>query len=225
MKNILCQTSDEQCYSAILQETQKINRIYADVYGMTYDAFLGIKRGYHPWQATYNRLPMLKIYSSDEELHWILYVDADAYCYDLSFDINEYFTRHSTRALIIGQGSNKGAWDVNAGVFAINLRHPIAQEMINEWNNIFMNEISDEDLRGAERPWALHLNDQTIIQRTLRNNRPFIEATHIESRKLINSVGSSFIRQVVRTEKDTIESRTERARTDIAKVLAAYKPI
>ena len=57
---IALQTAAGADYEAMLRETEKVTRLYCSRHRIEYRQFVGIKRGYFPWHACFNRIVMLK---------------------------------------------------------------------------------------------------------------------------------------------------------------------
>ena len=88
-----------------------------------------MKRDYYPWQASFNQVYMLKELLDRDEHDWIVYLDADAYVADLDFDLPAYLADRSGYGAIVTPAHDDGAWwDVNTGVLALNLRHPVGAD-------------------------------------------------------------------------------------------------
>lgn len=139
-------------------------RRYCEIHGYEYRVFVGIKRGYFPWHATFNRIILLKELIDEGYRGWAVYLDADAYIHDASTPLSA-ITRGATRPLIIERGGFEGAWDVNAGVFLLDLGQAKGRTVVSEWHRAFM-EISDEVLAAAPN-WGDVPHDQAILQRLL----------------------------------------------------------
>ena len=78
-KIVLLQTSDAHVYAQMLQETARVNKVYCTRHGLEYQGFIGIKRGFHSWQATFNRISLLVELQQAGDTGWVIYLDADAY--------------------------------------------------------------------------------------------------------------------------------------------------
>lgn len=91
---VFVQTADPIRYRIFLEITSQTVREYCARHGFGYESFLGIARGYHPWQATYNRIPILRRWADSGFSGWICYLDADAYIADLAFDLRAYLRQN-----------------------------------------------------------------------------------------------------------------------------------
>jgi hypothetical protein len=194
-KIILMQTADPHLYSEMLWWTSVPNKLYAWRLGIEYQAFLGLKRGYFSWHACFNRLILLHDLLQRRYDGWVFYLDADAYVYDLGFDLHTYIGNLDGKiAMVAGPGGIEGhAWDINTGVFLINLGQRSGQEIISLWYDDFMS-VSEEDLRNQSE-WGM--DDQKRLHRVLQNHGELIEAIKIEQREFFNDYHASFVRQVL----------------------------
>ena len=110
----------------------------------------------------HNRIPLLKRLMDGGYSAWVCYLDADAYVADLDFDLKRYLEDKGDLALIIAPGAPTSPWwEVNAGVFLINLGHPTGRDIVHEWFRRFA-EITDDQLRLA-RVWSQVADDQTSL--------------------------------------------------------------
>ena len=203
---IVLQTADAERYAAILATTAPNVREYCRRHGLGYESFLGIKRGFHPWQATFNRIPMLVELVERGFTGWALYLDADAWFHDLDFDLAGYLADKQDRAAILAaSGVTEQAWDINAGVALINLGHPLGRELIAQWAAGFAAH-SDEDLRQGET-WFDHGNDQDLLHQILRRDAAIADAVLIERNSFMNGPHARFIRQHLRAQSPSFERR------------------
>jgi hypothetical protein len=210
----LFQTADAERYFDMLSVTLPANRAFCLRHGVRLEAFVGIRRGVHPWHATYNRLGFLRDRLSEEFRGWAIYLDADAFVADPSFDIHGYLACHGGTGMIHGPGAGAGRWDVNAGVFLWNLAHPAAREAARRWVAAF-DAIPEAALRAAAE-WDDVTNDQTLLHIVLREEPALQEAIHIESPELIGYQQSRFIKQYVRNAVHTPDQRLARIAREVA---------
>jgi hypothetical protein len=146
-------------------------------------------------------------------------LDADAYVYDIEFPIRQYLAAWKKYALVIEPGAFNGWWDVNAGVFFINMKHLVSQKLIGLWERAFVEKISDCDLKQSVSAWSLP-HDQTILQGILRDNPEFAAVIQILERQTINTGAGKIIRQLLRGPGASLVSRIERAKKDIEPILS-----
>lgn len=214
---ILLQTSDAQRYFPLLACGRTANEHYAIKNGFSYSAYIGIKRGYHPWHAAFNRLFMLKELSAAGYRGWAFYIDADAYVRDQSFDLRQFLAQHPDKSLIAASGGRAAErWNINDGVFLINLGHADARRLIDLWHWHFM-AMTDAALREASE-WDDVRNDQTCLHEILQANPHLLERLHIENHTFQDIGHTGFVRQVMRSPNVTLEARLQQMRRDIAEL-------
>ncbi len=205
---VLLQTSDATVYAPMLAVTATNVREYARRHGYGYDSFVGIKRGFHPWQATFNRIPMLAELLDRGFTGWAFYLDADAYIQDLDFDLEAYLADKQDRAAIFAtSGVTDRAWDVNAGVALINFGHPQGRALVRSWAERFAAH-SDDFLRDAVE-WIHDGNDQDLLHHILREEPEIAAAVHVVPMTFMNGPHASFVRQQLRTMAPTLQARLE----------------
>jgi hypothetical protein len=181
---------------------------------LTYEIFVGIKRGYAPWHATYNRIMMLKEIVDRGASEWVLYLDADAYVTDMDFPIKEYLRNRGDYAAIFTPSlATENLWDVNAGVCLFNFSNIAAKEVVMRWHAEFM-RITEDDLREKET-WAGGRNDQDLLQKVLRDNPEIMADIYLEDPSLLNSRGGRFIRQLLRSHEGDFSARMDILRREV----------
>jgi len=123
----------------------------------------------------------------------------DAYIADLSFDIGAYLAERNQYALIAAPSGLTPPrwWDINAGVFAINLGHAKGRELVDLWFEKFM--APPLDVLSAEQVWGDVIDDQAILHDSLNAIDGFEAALlRDEGAHPVFNWDSRFIRQVVR---------------------------
>ncbi|MBU3076982.1 methyltransferase domain-containing protein [Sphingomonas quercus] len=204
---IALQTADADRYAAMLAITQPNVAEYCRRHGYGYEAYIGIKRGFHPWQASYNRIAMLSELVARGYDGWVLYMDADAWVADLDFDLAAYLARHRDRAAIIATaGVTPARWDVNDGVMLINLGHPTGRALVARWQALFDERLPDARLREAVE-WVGEDNDQDLLQRLLREDSTLADAVLVESMAVLNGPAARFVRQHLRAHTADFRER------------------
>ncbi|MEO9189738.1 MAG: hypothetical protein ABI224_07005 [Acetobacteraceae bacterium] len=203
---ILVQTSDPFVYFDMLVASSRANRAFCERHGIAYAAFVGIKRGFHPWQATFNRIVLLAEYMEQGYAGWVLYLDADALVAAPDWDIRAYLAGKSGHAAILTPG-DEGApdWGVNAGVGFFNLGQAGGRALIEAWRAAFAC-LDDAALRAAGR-WDLVANDQDMLQAILRADPALRAQVFLESPAHVNSREASLIRQVLRAQEPDMAAR------------------
>ncbi len=219
----MLQTCDPFLYFDLLAASSRANREFCRRSGLAYAAFIGIKRGFHPWQAMFNRIVLLMEYLEQGYGGWVLYLDADAYVWDLGFDIRGYLAERSRYgAVLTPSGIDVPDWSVNDGVAFFNLGVEPGRRLVTAWHEAFM-RLTDDELRAAGQ-WELVVNDQDMLQGALRAEREFREYVHLESPELINSRDARYIRQVLRAQEPDFAERTRVIEAEVAEALGRARP-
>lgn len=211
----ILQSADPKAYAEMLHYSGIANRAYAARHGLGHSAYLGIRRGYFPWHACFNRILILKEMILAGYKGWVFYLDADAYVYDQSFDVRGYLASLGSVSMVMRPGVPDGAsWDINDGAFLIDLAHPAAIEIVDRWYEDFMST-PEAELAAAEE-WEAVPSDQPRLQRILRENDHLAESLEIVDPNFFNDYRSSWVRQAFRGEAFTIQQRIEMIRNDLA---------
>jgi hypothetical protein len=193
----MLQTADGGAYGDMLAVGRRANEAYALKHSLAYQCFIGIKRGYFPWHAVFNRIFLIRDLIRANFRGWVFYLDADAYVHYKDFDLLRYLNRHVDKAMIAGPGGLGGEpWDINDGVFLINLNHADARRLIEDWYDDVM-RTSDEELRNAPR-WQDVPSDQPRLHRILRDNEQYLHGLHIAERLFFNDRKARFVRHALR---------------------------
>ena len=209
---LFLQTADLDRYRRLLEITSRTVTEYCARQRLNYQSYVGICRGYYAWQATYNRIPLLRDIANSGFRGWVCYMDADAFIADLDFDLVGYLADKAKFAFIAAtdspQDPNRPYWLVNAGTFLVNLASPVGRRIIEKWSELF-DGMSDEQLR-AMAEWSESDNDQNMLQRILRDTPEQRESILIlrDEPNLINYHSGKFIKQILRANK-TLEERIE----------------
>lgn len=212
---LVVQTADPNRYFDILVDTSRTVRDFCRRHGFRYECFVGVKRGYFDWHAAFNRIVLLKELVESNFSGWVFYLDADAYIADAAFDLPSYLEEKSAYAAIFAHSGMTDVWyDVNDGVFLLNMDSPQAGELIDKWFDAFM-EIPEERLSLAP-DWGDVPHDQDLLHAVLRENQRLRPAIYLESGTLLNYRDASFVRQFTRGETGGIAERrtTIRQRID-----------
>ena len=222
MDVLFLQTADQVKYKPVLELTSRTVVEYCSIHGFSYESFLGIYRGYHSWQATYNRIPLLRRIAESGFSGWVCYMDADAYIVDLHFDLRKYLSDKDEIAFIAATDRpgqpDREFWFVNAGVFFVNLGSRYGREIIYEWAEAF-ERITDRELEAA-RKWGDVLNDQDMLQRVLKGlSAPERAFLILYGEGNVINYHAKFIPQVLRHESTSFDERTEIIRAATNKVV------
>jgi hypothetical protein len=214
-KIMMLQTADGGEYADMLAVGRSVNETYATAHGLKYHYYIGIKRGYFPWHAAFNKVFLIRELMLAGFRGWIFYLDADAFVHDCDFDLAGYLSRYFDKALIAGPGGTGGEpWDINDGVFLINLAHDDARQLIKVWHDHIMST-SDEQLRNAP-VWYDVMSDQQWLHLILQQEPRFLEGLHLAERSFFNDYKASFVRQVFRAPGLSIADRIAMMKNDIS---------
>ncbi|MBV8525085.1 MAG: hypothetical protein JOY71_23680 [Acetobacteraceae bacterium] len=218
MSVLFLQTS-ESTYRPLLDQTSRTVREYCSRHGCSYELVFGILRGFHPWQATFNRISMLRQLLDVGHSGWVCYMDADAYIADLDFDIRTYLIDKSGTSLIIGAGAPDAPWwHVNAGVFLINLSHSAGKRIVRGWSDRF-SAITDLQLQSYD-DWTTAPEDQLLLAQTLQAMPEIEDMVHIDKQvpHVINYSDGLFIKQQLRAY-GSFDERVRRTEEEVNSVL------
>lgn len=216
---IVCQTADAFRYAPMLAATAPNVIEYCRRHGLAYESFVGIKRGFWNWQASFNRIIMLKEIVERGFTGWAIYLDADAYVRDLDFDLPAYLREHrACGAIVARSGSSDRPWDVNSGVAMVNCGHPLGRRLVALWTaalEAFPDDVLKQmpDWRGAD--------DQEMLHTILREHSDIAAAVRVESMDLLNSAHARFVRQRLRAQFATFDDRLQAISEEVAAVMRA----
>lgn len=213
------QTADSFRYAEMVEVTSRSVRAYAERRGYAYEMYLGLKYGKHPWHAAFNRVFMLEDMLRRGVNGWVCYMDADAWIEDQAFDLDVYLEQHKERAAIFTTSlATDKWWDVNSGVFFVNLSNEIGVRFAREWHDRCLDawpRIADVTDFPAGGP-----DDQSILHEILSASDDYKAAMWIESPDLINSAWAQFIRQHLRSNSRDMRSRVAHIRDEVSRVLS-----
>jgi len=204
------QTSDHIFYYDMLNETSRTVRNYCIENNISYESYVGIKRGHMPWQSTYNRIYMLKEMLDRGVRGWVFYMDADSYVSDYNFDIRNYLSdKKHLAGIFAGFCYLDKGYDINAGGFAINLDHSIGRFIINEyWKRT--EDIPDEVFNKADI-WGKGIpEDQFLLFLVLQSaveNFGFDEVLLFEKSNESFVNHGPFIKQLLRSSSPDFKTR------------------
>nr|WP_047166569.1 hypothetical protein [Sphingomonas sp. Y57] len=217
MELTILQTSDAFKYSRMLRATSRTAIEYCRRHGFAYESFVGIKRGFHGAQAAFNRIFLLDELIERGYRGWALYMDADAYVFDLDFDLKAYLADKQDRSAIMTTIPGEAvAWHINSGVLFFNLGHPQGVALVREWKRRFM-AVPDERLRTLTSVWD-HDNDQTMLYQALDQDCALRASALFVDPMLFNHHQGLFIRQLLNSLDGDIESRTNKIEAAVAEI-------
>jgi hypothetical protein len=212
------QTADAFNYKPMLDITSKTVIEFCRRHGYSYESYVGVKRGFHPWQASFNRLFMLKEFLDRRYTGWVVHMDADAFIHDLDFDLDAYLEgKGNVAGILTPMGDGVRPWDINNGVGLFNLGHPIGRRVVEEWHARHMT-VSDETLQELV-VWPQDINDQTFLFEILDGSEDIRSAFFFGDRDILNHPYASFIRQILRAYMPVQADRLEVVRTAVEEVL------
>lgn len=214
----LFQTAVGDAYVEMLGISSEANRQYCDRHGIELETFVGIKRGYFPWQSTFNRIVYLHDQLEAGYRGWIFYLDADAFVYNHAFDVSDLIARQQGDFYFAPGGLTGERWDVNAGVFLINLGSDAGRALIEAWYTHFMST-PEEAMRDAP-DWGMVADDQERLHDILRHRTELSGRLAMVPRKFFNDEHASFVRQVLRSNAETMEERIEKLKAGVAEAVA-----
>jgi len=205
LKITFLQTADAVTYRPMVELTSATVIEYCSRHDHSYELFLGLKHGYQPWHAALNRIPILKSYIASGYRGWIVYLDADAFVADMDFDLRAYLGDKEQYAIIAARSGKSPPhwWDVNNGVFMINLGHPDVPAFVERVNER-LGAISDDDLMNEAR-WSDVVDDQQLFHDTFKEMTDMEKSMYSDVDGFLNYKGS-FIPQYVRVE-GSVETR------------------
>jgi len=204
---VFLQTADPFRYKRMLDATARTVTAYCQRHDFSYESYVGIKRGYFPWHATFNRMFQFRELLDRGFSGWAIYLDADAYVHDPEFELEAYLRSHADRAGIMTSiPGEPHPWCINAGVVLLNLGNPGGREIATRWLDRYLS-IDDSRLRQMD-VWDDGESDQSMLFELLHHNSHLREAVHYDDGSVINAHNARFIRQLLRSLSPDLESRT-----------------
>lgn len=201
----MIQTASGAAYEAMLASTDAAHRSYCEANDVRFWPVIGVLRGAHPWQASFNRIEMLHELGEQGYRGWVMYLDADAVIRQTDFDLRRFLGKRSGYGLVICPGHPEAEpWAVNDGVFFLNLGHNAGRIIARRWYGLFRMLVTDQMLETAVEPWQAlpdgrtFPDDQHLLQVVLRDNGHLMTATLLEDPMTMNHRGAKFIRQFMR---------------------------
>ncbi|MBO1074837.1 hypothetical protein [Roseomonas marmotae] len=199
---VLIQSADPVNYFFMLRSTARINREFCLQHDIDYTCHQGIIRGFHPWQACYNRIFLINNLLDLGFTGWYLHLDADAWVHDVGFDIRAYLADCRDHSFVFALSASKLSWEVNDGIFLANLAHPDTRDVMRAWKEA-AEAIPEDRLRQATN-WYEHgtPGDQQLLQAILRKDDARLSA-HIrhEPISFMNAPTSRVFRQLLRAQQ------------------------
>lgn len=221
---IIWQSCDSEKYLPMLEITQKTVLEYCKKHKVKYDSYIGIKKGYHPIHAAYNRIYKLNELLDEGYDGWFLYMDTDAYICDINYNLLDYIKDKYNYSMIVTPVSDTAPyWDTNNGIFFINFKHPMSPLIIRKWKHYYDVNYSEDDYKKANK-WNMILNDQTTLNTILRIDLLEKYIYTKNTRQLFNSSSASVIKQVLRSNAkencfETLSDRIQRIRQHVDQIV------
>jgi hypothetical protein len=209
MNLTIIQTADETKYKRLLDITSRTVNLYSFLHSYTYVKYVGLKRGRSPVHAAYNRAYMLKELMDADYRGWVLYLDADAYVKDLTFDCVSYLSQNSDYDFIAAETSTPFAerWAINNGIFFINLGSAIGHKIATSLLMFIDQAVPQSYWDDSNADWPPQAyDDQVMMCGILGNNPEILERVKKESKHIFNYEGTVF-RQSLRSMHQTFDQR------------------
>ncbi len=216
---VVLQTADSASeYRQMLALTEVVNAAYCKLHRLGYQSFIGIKVGVAPWMATYNRILMLEELIRAGFTGWAIYIDADAFFADAKFDLRAYLKTNQSYCLIGGPGEANFDWNINAGIFFLNLGDPSGREIVARWRKMFDEKVPAQYLAETSAKWDDYPNDQWLLHEVIKTDAVLTQRTKKEERGILNYRDGRYIKQAIRAGYHDTHDRLEwlRAETRIA---------
>ena len=168
-----------------------------EIQNFSYCPYVGLKLGHRPWHATFNRIPLLHELAQTDFAGWIIYLDADAYPFDLAFDLRGYLQRNSGFALI-GAPCQPTQPLPNGGILLLNFADRRTREIIGAWmRKLYVIFPGGALPDAAEWPDRVE-NDQSMLHYTLVERNDIGQLLKLEPLTLMGAPDSNLLRQVMR---------------------------
>jgi hypothetical protein len=120
--------SSDRAYRSLLAVTSKVNIEYARRHGYAYCKCVG-NLAPTPKTANFNRYYIIRQLIRTHRFWWAFFLDADALIVDHTRRLEDVVALSPRRMLIACRGEDHGPYDINIGVFFVNLSHPYALNM------------------------------------------------------------------------------------------------
>jgi hypothetical protein len=206
---VIVQSSDRD-YRTLLSVTGRVNAHYARRHAYGYCRFVG-NLSATPSTANFNRYYIIRYLVDLQKFGWALWLDADAMIVDHTRRLEDVVELSPRQLLIACAGQNHGHYDINSGVFFVNLGHPrvlrMTQSVIDECERLGPNHSARTSDQHHLQQWLRrHAGPEGII--------PFLRRFCGPDASAFNYRGD-FIRHELR------EYGTPEQRLEVLKQLAA----
>jgi hypothetical protein len=208
-KILILQTCDDKSkYNQMLDITSEINKKYCDQHGYSYAEFRGIKRGVHPWHATFNRIYLIReIMVNHPKYEWVMYIDADAMVVDFNRTIEDVIADANAQDKVIiidGYGLEHENIKINAGIFLFNMKHESSMNLIELWRHSCEIMINSDDLERYKEhsiPTTRFLLDDQFALMLIFNMLTMSERFSRVVCRLLGKTLSTFVIQELRPNR------------------------
>jgi len=155
MKVVVLQSCDGEVYKQMVDATEKHHRSYCMKWGYDYKRWDGIKlpaKTPHPSFAACNRIYLLQDELDSGNFDWAVWLDADSVIVDTNKAFDDFLD--DVHCIIACKGGDRpdNWWDINNGVFFLNLRHPMTGILLELWQRNVENHLR-------------HLENQNLIHK------------------------------------------------------------
>lgn len=210
MELTVIQTSDSKKYNNIIKATSRVVALYCHLHSYNYLKYVGLKRGNSAVHAAFNRVFMLNELLESGYRGWVLYLDADAYISNLTFDAIKYLQENQTHAFIAAKASDKVAekWAINNGVFFINLGNKIGEKIARMYLHYVNTLVPQEYWQRESAEWPpAEYDDQNILYGILSQSDDILESIKKEMFAFNTGHADEFISQAIRAGYSSFEDR------------------
>ena len=212
LKVVVIQSADTGAGGVMLAQSARTAVEYCRRHGYERREFLGLYRGFHPWQASFNRVFMLKELLDEGYSGWVLYLDMDAVIVDLDFNLYRVIPFRPCALVACQSGATPAHWDINNGIFLLNLGSEDGRTIVERWYAAAM-AIPEELLRKGVR-FGDPTHDQRQLQELLRDDPVLARrALHHGPADLLNDERARFIRHFL-SASGSMEMRTAKVKAE-----------
>lgn len=188
---LILQSCDEP-YKPMLLATTAANQAYARAHGYGYrgtvDNFSARSR-----TGNFNRYYLLRDELDQARYDWALWLDADAIVLDHRVTLESIIDRTPDRLIIACRGGEHGDYDINNGVFLLNLGHPRAREVVDCCIR-YVENLPTDDVWFHDDQWLVH---EWLKASEGQGEPPLVQCYKGGDYNLFNYDGA-FIRHVLR---------------------------
>jgi hypothetical protein len=200
-------------YRDAITLTSNVNSEFAYLKKIDYLLLKANTFGNESWGEPFNRLYALGWLleaSTSRTYDWVLYLDADAFVSNPSFDVLGMIRDHYQQSFIFCMGSESHYIEINNGVFFANLKHPKTRQVIigcleylDTWRHRAIS-IDVKDKLNWEK-FIPMLDDQSLMRQQFEIDShepshvlPYLKVFHGDNKSLFNYVGGPNIQHYLR---------------------------